>query len=244
MKLAGDKGKNSPGARKNSLGFTSPPCTVPAAAISFCNYWPSILEAWEQFVAVEHPAQLLQTRESVCSIIPSIFVSLLSSTEENNWARNILYLVVLGLCSPLVCRWVNSVTLTETCKALESIKMASCRKYDLPYDISKCSPHAAKSVLIQKYYVCFYQANTETAGDLVSQMSSPDALRLSAPESSPCDKQADCGPRGVLHYCFLYESLCHWKISREINAVTEAQTIADCSELLGRLFTAALNTLS
>lgn len=101
------------------------------------------------------------------------------------------------------------MTLTETCKALESIEMTTCRKYDLPYDISECSPHAAKSVLMQKYYVCSYQANTETAGDLVSQMSSPDALRLSAPENSPCDKQADCGPRGVLHYCFLYESLCH-----------------------------------
>lgn len=68
-------------------------------------------------------------------------------------------------------------------------------------------------------------------------------LRLLAPESSSCDKQANCVPCGVLHYCFSYESPCHWTISREINAVTEAQTNADASELLGRLFTAVLNTL-
>lgn len=38
-------------------------------------------------------------------------------------------------------------------------------------------------------------------------------------------------------------SPCHWKISREMNAVTEAQNNADISELLGRLFTVVLYTL-
>lgn len=69
-------------------------------------------------------------------------------------------------------------------------------------------------------------------------------LRLSAPESSQCGKQADCRPRGVLHYCFSYESPCHRRIPREISTVTEAQTNADSSELLGILFTAVLNMLS
>lgn len=69
-------------------------------------------------------------------------------------------------------------------------------------------------------------------------------LRLSAPEGTQCDKQAECRPLGVLHCSFSYESPCHCKISREINAVTEAQTNADISELLARFFTAVLNIVS
>lgn len=46
VKLAGNKGNNSPGAR-NTPGFTSPLCSVPAAVISFCECWRSVLAAWE-----------------------------------------------------------------------------------------------------------------------------------------------------------------------------------------------------
>lgn len=46
VKLAGNKGKNSPGAR-NTLGFTSPLCSVPAAVISFCECRRLVLAARE-----------------------------------------------------------------------------------------------------------------------------------------------------------------------------------------------------
>lgn len=91
------------------------------------------------------------------------------------------------------------------------------------------------------------RANTGTDGELVilfHKCVHLMHLRLSAPEGSQCDKQAECRPLAALHCIFSYESLCHCKISSEINTVTEAQTNADSSELLARLFAAVLNILS